>query len=165
MDNHYSGPASAVTGLETHSISECAVFFAAERIGVGHWGQVYFAHVQGGDWSGTYAWHDRETALSTTRALVSFAGYVNRSNCFSIIVAPSATGYERFGELPQSLGFPADQLSVYISNTSGDLGFAVQVRYGWQFGEIDDPIAKDNPSMPYGRRVTPPSFTNWGSQY
>jgi hypothetical protein len=160
MHDHYAGPASNVTGLQTHGISECAVFCAAELTGR-VWGGVYFAHVQGGDWSGTSAFGQRQRAFATRKALNSFASRVDLAKCHAIILVPGELGYREFAGVPQSLGFPAEKLSVYISNTSGGLGFAVEFRTMGEFGELDTPTVRARPSTPYGCRNSVGSFTDW----
>jgi hypothetical protein len=161
MHDCYSGAASAVTGLQTHLISECAVFITAE-FKQGKWGNVYFAHVQGGDWSGLFAFGAQRRAKTTREALEAFAASVNVTDCYSVIVVPSdGSAYSSFGAFPEKLGFPASKLSVYISNTIGGLGVAAEFRYMGEFGEIDTPGAKKNATGPFGLRSLKPSFTDW----
>jgi hypothetical protein len=144
MYDHYLGPAASIVGLQTHLISECSVFCAAEWTSTG-WGAVYFTHVHGGDWTGG-------RQLGSLKALKTFASAVRLADCYTVILVPGEMGYGPFAQLPGDLKFPASQLSVYISNTSGGLGFAVEFRVMGEFGELDAPRAKTSPSTPFGLR-------------
>src|SRR5262245_24651786 len=70
MHYHYLGKAHKVQGLCTFSISECAVFAAAELTADG-WGWAYFAHVQGGMWGEGYG--AGRPGIATEKALREFA--------------------------------------------------------------------------------------------
>lgn len=152
MHHCYFGDAGQIKGggLCTHFISECAVFAVAERKG-GAWGKVYFAHIQGGDWSGFYAGNNYDLALKSKEKLREFSASVNLNDCYGLIVCPGPMGYSRFVEYPQSLGFPENRMSVYISNTSGSLGMAVEFKVMGEFGEIDSPQAFQREG-PYGKQ-------------
>jgi len=162
MYYHFSGTASKVPGggLQTHLISECAVFGAAEWTGL-NWGNVYFTHIQGGDWSGNSASDEGSKAQErAVEALRQFVRKTNVNNCFSFMLIPGPFGYSQFANFPKSLGFKKELLSVYISNTSSSLGCAVEFRTMGEFGELDSPISA-NRETNYGILSRTGKFSNW----
>jgi hypothetical protein len=74
-------------------------------------------------------------------ALKQFARKTDLNKRFYFILIPGPFAYSEFAELPKSLGFKAERLSVYISNTSSSLGCAVEFRTMGAFGELGSPIA------------------------
>ncbi len=140
----WEGDASKLPGggIKSYAMDNCVVVCVVQlngAIGNGSsWGQGFFAHLPGGNWNMC------DLGVKFDR----FARYVDKSKCYSLVMANFDGGLGNTLERVFKNGFSKEQMSIYISNIR-TIGVAVEFRNMGEFGEITWNDSRDHKG-PYG---------------
>ncbi len=151
------GQASTLPGgIKSSGVDDCAIVCVAElagTIGAGSsWGRVFFAHLAGGGW----IFGDPE------RYFASFTSRVDRTRCYSLVYANRESSARESVQKLLGDGFPANKLSIYISNAH-TTHFAMEFQVMGEFGEtFSDEPGSVIAGPPYGPVTT--DISRWLSQ-